>query len=158
MKLSDFQAKTIQGNDLSLSEYSNKVVLVVNVASLCGFTPQYAGLQNLYEKYKDRGFTILGFPCNQFGKQEPEGDGAIADFCEARFKIRFPLFSKVDVNGPETHPLFAWMKEEAPGILGTKAVKWNFTKFLIARDGSVVERFAPNDAPESLGPKIEKYL
>lgn len=158
MKLGDFSAKTIQGTDISLSEYSGKVVLIVNVASLCGFTPQYAGLQALYEKYRDRGFTILGFPCNQFGKQEPEEDSAIASFCEARFHIRFPLFSKVDVNGANAHPFFQWLKQEAPGILGTQAIKWNFTKFLVNRDGEVVDRFAPNDSPESIAPKIEALL
>lgn len=158
MKLSQFSATTIDGQNQSLSKYDGQVVLVVNVASECGFTPQYDGLEALYEKYQAKGFVVLGFPCNQFGGQEPGTENDIKTFCETKFGIKFPMFAKVDVNGTHTHPLFAWLKSASPGILNTEAIKWNFTKFLIGRDGTTVERFAPQATPESLAPSIERAL
>ena len=158
MNLYEFSAKTVSGRDQSLSEYKGHVVLIVNVASQCGFTPQYKGLEELYKKYGSQKFTVLGFPCNQFGGQEPGTETEIQGFCELNFGVTFPLFSKVEVNGQSTHPLFAWLKSTSPGILGTEAIKWNFTKFLIGRDGNVIERFAPQTTPESLALKIEKAL
>lgn len=148
--LYEFRAKTISGEEQSLQEFKGKVLLIVNVASQCGFTPQYKGLQALYEKFKDQGFEILGFPCNQFGSQEPGSESEIQQFCELNFGVKFPLFSKVDVNGPDAHPLFVFLKDAARGVLGTHAIKWNFTKFLIDRQGNVVQRFAPQEKPESL--------
>ena len=156
--LSDFSATTIEGKEAPLSQYSNQVCLIVNVASRCGFTPQYSGLELLYKKFKDRGFTILAFPCNQFGAQEPGSEAEIKGFCEMNYQITFPLFSKIDVNGPSTHPLYAWLKTEKKGILGSEGVKWNFTKFLVGKDGQVIKRFAPTDKPESLASEIEKAL
>src|SRR5689334_13676868 len=144
----DFTARAIDGKELPLAEFRGKALLIVNVASQCGFTPQYPGLETLHEKYKDQGFAVLGFPCNQFGGQEPGSDAEIKTFCEASFGVKFPMFSKVDVNGPEAHPLFQYLVEAKPGLLGTKAIKWNFTKFLIDRHGNPVERFAPNVKPE----------
>ncbi len=154
----DFSAQVLMGEQQSLSAYEGKVVLVVNTASKCGFTPQYKGLEVLHQKYKDRGLAILGFPCNQFGKQEPGGAEEIGGFCERNFGVTFPLFAKVDVNGDNAHPLFAHLKQQAPGVLGTKSIKWNFTKFLVGRDGVVVRRFAPKDKPESLEAAIEALL
>ncbi|WP_346838867.1 glutathione peroxidase [Microbulbifer sp. SAOS-129_SWC] len=150
--------KTQDGRDTSLDEYRGKVLLVVNTASKCGFTPQYKGLEALYEQYRERGLMVLGFPCNQFGKQEPGSDDEIKEFCELNFGVSFPLYSKVDVNGPEAHPLFVALKQQAPGILGTEGIKWNFTKFLVDRDGKVVKRFAPKDKPEALAADIEALL
>lgn len=158
MKLSQFSARGIDGKDVALQTYEGKVVLVVNVASKCGYTPQYKGLEDLYQRYKDRGLVILGFPCNQFGAQEPGKESEIQSFCEMNYGVTFPLFAKVDVNGSDTHPLWAWLKGASPGILGTELIKWNFTKFLIARDGMTVTRFAPADTPESLAPAIEALL
>ncbi len=146
------------GEEQPLSAYEGKVALVVNTASKCGFTPQYKGLESLHQKYKDRGLVILGFPCNQFGKQEPGNAEEIGGFCERNFGVTFPLFAKVDVNGDNAHPLFAHLKQQAPGVLGTKSIKWNFTKFLVGRDGLVVKRFAPKDKPESLESAIEALL
>jgi glutathione peroxidase len=154
----DFTAQDIAGKDVDLSRYKGKVLLIVNTASKCGFTPQYKGLQSVFEKYRERGFEVLGFPCNQFGHQEPGDEAQISEFCELNFGVDFPLFGKIDVNGDDAHPLYRHLKEEAPGLLGSKAVKWNFTKFLINRDGQVVKRYAPTDKPESLAKDIEKLL
>jgi len=154
----DFTAQDIAGKDVDLSQYQGKVLLIVNTASKCGFTPQYKGLQAIFEKYRERGFEVLGFPCNQFGHQEPGDEAQISEFCELNFGVDFPLFGKIDVNGDDAHPLYRHLKEEAPGLLGSKAVKWNFTKFLVNRDGQVVKRYAPTDKPESLAKDIEKLL
>lgn len=154
----DFTAQDIAGKDVDLSQYQGKVLLIVNTASKCGFTPQYKGLQALFEKYRERGLEVLGFPCNQFGHQEPGDEAAISEFCELNFGVDFPLFGKIDVNGDSAHPLYRHLKDEAPGLLGSKAVKWNFTKFLVNRDGQVVKRYAPTDKPESLAKDIEKLL
>lgn len=154
----DFDADRLTGAPTSLREYEGKVVLIVNTASKCGFTPQYAGLEALYKQYGGRGLVILGFPCNQFGHQEPGEGEEIAEFCQVNYGVSFPMFAKVEVNGDEAHPLFKHIKAEAPGLLGSKSIKWNFTKFLVNRQGQVVKRFAPNDAPEKLGPEIEALL
>lgn len=154
----DFSADVLSGESRSLDAYKGKVVLVVNTASKCGFTPQYKGLEALYQKYQDRGLEVLGFPCNQFGKQEPGNAEEIGGFCERNFGVSFPLFAKVEVNGDNAHPLFTHLKQQAPGILGTESIKWNFTKFLVGRDGQVVKRFAPKDKPESLEAAIESLL
>ena len=156
--LYDIELVDIDGNASTLDEYRGHVLLVVNTASQCGFTPQYKGLQTLQSTYADRGFAVLGFPCNQFGQQEPGTDGEIAAFCETRFGVSFPMFSKVDVNGSQAHPLFVRLKEEAPGLLGSTAIKWNFTKFLVDRRGNVVSRFAPKDAPAKIAKAIEALL
>ncbi len=154
----DLPLTEIDGSLTSLDEFSGKALLIVNTASQCGFTQQYAGLEALYQKYRDQGLVVLGFPCNQFGKQEPEGDADIAGFCDSQFRVSFPMFSKVQVNGPDAHPLFALLKRQAPGLLGTQAVKWNFTKFLVSRNGLTVRRFAPWTRPESLRSAVEKAL
>lgn len=158
MTVYDFSAKTITGKEKSLREYEGKVLLIVNVASKCGFTPQYKGLQAIYEKYKEQGLEILGFPCNQFGGQEPGTEEEITSFCELNYGVSFPMFAKVDVKGDGAHPLYTYMTEQAPGILGMKAVKWNFTKFLIGRDGKVIDRFAPQTKPGELEKEIGKVL
>ena len=150
----DFSATTIDGSVQKLSEYKGKPLLVVNVASMCGFTPQYTGLEALYRKFKDRGLVVLGFPCDQFGHQEPGDEAEIKNFCSLNYDVSFPLFAKVDVNGRDAHPLYQWLKSEKSGFLGTEGIKWNFTKFLIDRNGQVVKRYAPTDTPE----KIEKEL
>ena len=155
--LADFTATSLTGEQQSLDAYAGQVVLVVNTASQCGFTPQYAGLEEIWEKYRDRGFVVLGFPCNQFGNQEPGDEGAIADFCERNYGVSFPMFAKVDVNGPDAHPLFEWLRTEKGGVLGSR-IKWNFTKFLIGRDGQVVKRYAPATKPEALAEDIEAAL
>jgi len=155
--LADFHATTIDGKDQDLGSYLGDVVLVVNTASECGFTPQYEGLQRLYDTYGDRGFVVLGFPCDQFGHQEPGTEADIAGFCQKNYGVTFPMFAKVDVNGDDAHPLFTWLKEEKRGLLGG-AVKWNFTKFLLGRDGSVLARFAPAKEPADLAEEIEKAL
>jgi glutathione peroxidase len=155
--LGDFHATTIDGKDQDLGTYVGDVVLVVNTASECGLTPQYEGLQRLYDAYAGRGFTVLGFPCDQFGHQEPGTEDEIASFCERNYGVTFPMFAKIDVNGASTHPLFAWLKDEKRG-LGGKAIKWNFTKFLLARDGSVVDRYAPQTEPAQLTADIEEQL
>ncbi len=154
----DFEAKTIDGKTVKLDEYRGKVLLIVNVASKCGFTPQYEGLESLYGKYRDQGFVVLGFPCNQFGHQEPGTEAEIANFCKLTYDVKFPMFAKVDVNGDGAHPLYKWLKEQAPGILGSEFIKWNFTKFLIGRDGKVLKRFASNDKPESLDADVVAAL
>jgi len=154
----DFSAQTIAGKTRTLADFKGKVLLVVNTASKCGFTPQYKGLEALHKKYKDKGFAVLGFPSNQFGQQEPGPESEIAEFCEMNYGVTFPLHAKLDVNGDGTHPLFARLKEAAPGLLGTKAIKWNFTKFLIGKDGGVIERYAPTTKPEDLERDIERVL
>jgi glutathione peroxidase len=146
----DIPLQTIEGGKATLVDYRNKVVLIVNTASRCGFTPQYAGLEALYRKYKDQGLVVLGFPCNQFGAQEPGDEAQIADFCEKNYGVSFPMFSKVDVNGAEAHPLFIYLKREAPGLLGSEMIKWNFTKFLLDKQGNVVSRFAPTTTPDEI--------
>ncbi|TCW60113.1 glutathione peroxidase [Treponema sp. J25] len=155
--LYDLTALTNKGTPVSLSQYKGKVLLIVNTASKCGFTPQYKGLQRLYEKYRHRGFEILAFPCDQFAHQEPGNDEEIAQFCQTTFGVTFPLMSKIEVNGPNTHPVFAWLKKEAPGLIG-ESIKWNFTKFLVSRDGTKVTRYAPTVEPASLESDIEKAL
>ena len=156
--IADFTVATNRGEQLELKDKLGKVLLVVNTASKCGFTPQYDGLEKLYEQYKDRGFDVLGFPCNQFGGQEPGDADEIAEFCKVNFGVTFPLMAKVDVNGDGASPLFDWMKKEAPGLMGSKAIKWNFTKFLVDREGNVVRRYAPTDKPERLAKDIEALL
>ena len=154
----DFKAQRLNGTAGALDEFRGQVLLIVNTASECGFTPQYKGLEQLYTEYRTRGFSVLGFPCNQFGQQEPGSAEQIAEFCETKYAVSFPIFAKIEVNGPSAHPLFRWLKSEAPGILGTQRIKWNFTKFLIARDGSVVKRFGPRTPPEELRQQIEPLL
>ena len=154
----DFTVSDIHGKPVKLDRYRNKVMLVVNTASQCGFTPQYKGLEALYEKLHGKGLEILGFPCNQFGEQEPGDEKEIAKFCELNYGVTFPLFAKVDVNGETAAPVYKYLKAEKPGLLGSEAIKWNFTKFLIDRKGNVVKRYAPNDTPESLACDIEKVL
>jgi len=158
MSLYDISARDITGKDRSLADYRGKVLLVVNVASRCGFTPQYTGLEALYRKYHDRGFEVLGFPCNQFGSQEPGSEAEISTFCSTTYDVSFPLFAKVDVNGADAHPLYRLLKGEKPGILGTEAIKWNFTKFLVDRQGEVVKRYAPTDKPEDLDGAVAALL
>ena len=154
----DFQATSITGQPVSLSEFRGKPLLIVNTASKCGFTPQFEGLEQLWKTYGPRGLVIVGFPCNQFGSQDPGSESEIASFCQLNYGVSFPMMSKVDVNGSNAHPLYKWLTEEAPGILGTKAIKWNFTKFLIGRDGQVIKRYAPTDKPKDLAGDIEKAL
>jgi glutathione peroxidase len=154
----DFRAKNLRGQEVSLSDFQGKVLLIVNTASKCGFTPQYEALQTLYAKHEAQGFSVLAFPCNQFGAQEPEGEAKIGEFCATIFGATFPLFSKIDVNGPDAHPLYDFLKQEKPGILGTQRIKWNFTKFLIGRDGDVVARYAPITKPEQIEQPILKLL
>ena len=154
----DFSAIDIDGNDKPLSDYDGKVLLVVNVASQCGFTPQYAGLQELWRDYRERGLVVLGFPCDQFGHQEPGDEAQIREFCSLTYDVDFPMFSKVDVNGDGAHPLWKWLKKEKGGLLGIDAIKWNFTKFLVGRDGRVVKRYAPTDKPGALAGDIEQAL
>jgi glutathione peroxidase len=154
----DFTAKSLQGKDVPLSDFKDKVLLIVNTASKCGFTPQYAGLETLYEKLSGKGLTILGFPCNQFGQQEPGGPEEIGAFCQMNYGVSFPMFDKIDVNGPKAHPLYQYLKDEQPGVLGTKNIKWNFTKFLVDRGGKVVDRFAPMTKPEDIEKSIAKVM
>ena len=154
MTLYDIAVTTIDGKSIPMSTYKGRVLLIVNVASKCGFTPQYAGLDALYRKYKRRGLTVLGFPCDQFGHQEPGDEAAIKEFCSLTYDVTFPMFSKIEVNGPGTHPLYAHLKAARPGLLGTEAIKWNFTKFLVGRDGSVVKRYASADTPDDIEPDI----
>ncbi|MCG8910360.1 glutathione peroxidase [Pseudomonas sp. DP-17] len=149
---------TIKGEQKTLADFGGKALLVVNTASQCGFTPQYKGLEKLWRQYKDKGLVVLGFPCNQFGKQEPGNEGEITQFCELNFGVSFPLFKKIDVNGAEAHPLYVQLKKRAPGLLGSQGIKWNFTKFLIGQDGLVVKRFAPTTKPEQLSAEIEALL
>lgn len=153
-----FEARTIDGRTVPLTTWSGQVLLVVNTASKCGFTPQYAGLEALHTPCADRGFAVLGFPCNQFGAQEPGDDAAIRQFCAVNYGVRFPMFAKVDVNGADAHPLWRALKAAKPGLLGIEAIKWNFTKFLIDRSGHVVERFAPSTKPDAISGRIEALL
>jgi len=156
--LGDFSATSIDGQETDLSAFEGQVVVVVNTASQCGFTSQYAGLQQLHDTYGERGFTVLGFPCDQFGNQEPGDEAEIASFCERNYGVRFPMFAKVDVNGDDAHPLFAWLRDEKSGLLPGDGIKWNFTKFVIGRDGQVIKRFSPTTEPEKLADTIEKAL
>ena len=158
MSVYDFSAKRLDGHEESLATYRGQVLLIVNTASACGFTPQYAGLEALYEKLHGEGLTILGFPCNQFGAQEPGSAAEIGAFCEKNYGVTFPMFSKIEVNGANAHPLYKYLKDAKPGLLGTEAIKWNFTKFLIGKDGEPVARFAPNTRPEDLEAPIKKLL
>jgi len=158
MSALDFQANSLQGTPVDLKQYAGKVLLIVNTASNCGFTPQYKGLEALYQQFKDKGVEVLGFPCNQFGHQEPGSAGEIGAFCEKNFGVTFPLFDKIDVNGDKAHPLFQHLKSQAPGLLGSQSIKWNFTKFLVKKDGTVFKRYAPQTAPKDLLDDIEKLL
>jgi glutathione peroxidase len=155
--LYDFEVRTIDGSSESLEDYRGDVVVVVNVASRCGYTPQYAGLQQLYGKYQDRGFVVLGFPCNQFGDQEPGSEAEISEFCSLTYGVTFPMFAKVDVNGPDAHPLYRWLQSEKSGLLG-KRIKWNFTKFLVSREGAVVQRYGSTTTPDQIAGDIEQQL
>jgi glutathione peroxidase len=154
----DFSATDIDGRERSLAEFAGQVLLIVNVASKCGFTPQYAGLQELWEKYRDRGLVVLGFPCDQFGHQEPGDEAEIMNFCSLTYDVDFPMFSKIEVNGGGAHPLWKWLKEQKSGLLGIGAIKWNFSKFLVGRDGTVIKRYAPTDTPASIAKDIEAAL
>jgi len=158
MSLFDFKVNAIDGSERTLNDYAGKVMLIVNVASRCGFTPQYAGLEALYRKHKDAGLVVLGFPCNQFGAQEPGTEAEIQTFCATNYDVSFPMFAKVDVNGANAHALYRHLKSAKPGLLGTEAIKWNFTKFLVDRRGEVVARYAPNDKPEDLEQDIVAQL
>ena len=158
MNAFDFSATSLSGEAVDLAQYRGKVLLVVNTASECMFTPQYKALERLHEEYRERGLVVLGFPCNQFRGQEPGTAQQIGAFCEKNFGVTFPMFAKVDVNGSDVHPLFQFLKKEAPGVLGTQGIKWNFTKFLVGRDGRTVARFAPQTGPDELRPEIEKLL
>jgi len=154
----DFEALSIDGKPAQLASQRGKVLLIVNTASACGFTPQFAGLEALWKKYRDRGLVVVGFPSNEFGGQDPGGNDEIASFCQLNYGVSFPMMSKIKVNGADAHPLWKWLTSEAKGILGTQSVKWNFTKFLVGRDGQVIKRYAPNDTPDSIAPDIEKAL
>ena len=154
----DFDAQLITGQPAVLSQYRGRVLLIVNTASACGFTPQFAGLEALHKTYGERGLVVLGFPCNQFGGQDPASNDKIAEFCQLNYGVSFPMMVKVDVNGAAAHPLYQWLCAEAPGLLGTKSIKWNFTKFLVGKDGQVVKRYAPTDTPASLAKDIEAAL
>ncbi len=158
MSIYDFEVKTISGEVITINAFKNKVLLIVNVASKCGFTEQYAGLENLYQKYKDKGLVILGCPCNQFMNQEPLNEEEIKSFCSLTYGVTFPMFSKIDVNGENTHPLYKYLKEAKKGLLGSEAIKWNFTKFLVDKNGTVINRYAPATKPESLEVDILIYL
>lgn len=153
-----YVANRLDGGKLDLAEHKGKVLLIVNTASQCGFTPQYAGLERLWLDYRERGLVVVGFPCNQFGDQEPGSSAEIGAFCQKNFGVTFPLAAKIDVNGPDAHPLFKYLAEKAPGLLGSRAIKWNFTKFLVDRGGTVVSRYAPTTKPEELAPEIERLL
>lgn len=154
----EFAAPLLDGQTVSLAEFKGRVLLIVNTASKCGFTPQYAGLEELYRTYNQRGFEVLGFPCNQFGQQEPGTAEEIGAFCERNYGVSFPMFSKIDVNGPHTHPLYRYLKQSKPGVLGSQRIKWNFTKFLVDRHGNVVRRYAPSAKPGELAARIEGLL
>lgn len=156
--LYSFNATSLAGAPVSLDTYRGKVLLIVNTASECGFTPQYAGLQKLYDQYESRGFSVLGFPCNQFGKQEPGEAAQIGAFCERNYGVTFPMFGKIDVKGGNAHPLYRYLTDETPGIFGLKAIKWNFTKFLVDRNGNIVKRYAPSTKPDEIAADIEKLL
>jgi glutathione peroxidase len=154
----DFSASTTAGKTVPLAKHRGKVLLIVNTASQCGFTPQFAGLESLHKDFGAKGLVVLGFPCNQFGHQDPGSDQEIAQFCSLNYGVSFPMMAKIDVNGEAAHPLYQWLSAEAPGLLGSKAIKWNFTKFLVGRDGQVIKRYAPQDAPKSLAGDIEAAL
>lgn len=156
--LHDFTARTIDGQDQPLSQFKGQVVLVVNTASACGFTPQFAGLQKLHEQFAGRGLSVIGFPCNQFGSQDPGSDSEILGFCQKNYGVSFPMMGKVEVNGPSAHPLFKWLTSAAPGFLGTEAIKWNFSKFLVGKDGQVIKRYGSVDRPEAIAKDIEGLL
>ena len=158
MSIYDIDIVTIDGKPQKMGVYRGKTLLIVNVASQCGFTPQYAGLQALYDKFKNRGFVVLGFPCNQFGQQEPSGEVEIGQFCTTNYGVTFPMFAKIEVNGEHAHPLYKYLKSEKPGILGTEAIKWNFTKFLVGSDGTVLKRYAPSDKPEAIEGDVSARL
>lgn len=158
MSIYQFSATNIKGQEVSLSDYQGKVLLIVNTASKCGFTPQFEGLETLHNELEEQGLVILGFPCNQFGSQEPGADGQIEEFCQLNYGVSFPMFSKIDVNGSSAHPLYAYMKKGARGLLGSKTIKWNFTKFLVNAEGQVVKRYAPTDKPASIKTDIQKLL
>ena len=158
MSVYDYSARTIDGVDLPLSQYRGHPLLIVNVASKCGFTPQYAGLESLYKKFHDRGLEILGFPCDQFGHQEPGNEADIKQFCSLNYGVSFPMFAKIEVNGKDAHPLYKYLKGERPGIMGLESIKWNFTKFLVGKDGLPIKRYAPADKPESLEGDVEAAL
>ena len=154
----DFEAQQINGQNVPLSQYQGKVLLIVNTASACGFTPQFGGLEELHRQYADKGLVVLGFPCNQFGSQDPGSNDEIASFCQLNYGVSFPMMAKIDVNGADASPLYKWLTAEAPGMLGSKAIKWNFTKFLVGKDGQVIRRYAPQDAPKKLAADIEAAL
>ncbi len=154
----DFEAQQINGQNVPLSQYQGKVLLIVNTASACGFTPQFGGLEELHRQYADKGLVVLGFPCNQFGSQDPGSNDEIASFCQLNYGVSFPMMAKIDVNGADASPLSTWLTAEAPGLLGSKAIKWNFTKFLVGKDGQVIRRYAPQDAPKKLAADIEAAL
>ena len=154
----DFSARQIDGKEIPMAQFRGKVMLVVNTASACGFTPQFGGLEALYKSYGGKGLAVLGFPCNQFGSQDPGQDSEIASFCQINYGVSFPMMSKIDVNGPAAHPLYKWLTAEAPGLLGSKAIKWNFTKFLVGKDGRVIKRYAPLDKPAVMAKDIETAL
>ena len=154
----DFQAQSISGKDIALNQFKGQVMLIVNTASKCGFTPQFGGLEELHKTYAGKGLAVLGFPCNQFGSQDPGADGEIAEFCQVNYGVSFPMMGKIDVNGPKAHPLYKWLSAEAPGLLGSKSIKWNFTKFLVGKDGRVIKRYAPTDKPADLAKDVEAAL
>lgn len=154
----EFSAERLAGGSQSMADYAGKILLIVNTASHCGFTPQYADLEALYQRYRERGLVVLGFPCNQFGSQEPGDAEEIASFCQKNYGVSFPMFAKIDVNGNDAHPLYQYLKKAAPGLLGSEGIKWNFTKFLVDRQGAVIGRYAPATAPESIAGDIEKLL
>jgi len=158
MSVYDFEALGIDGQAVHLSQYKGQVMLIVNTASACGFTPQFTGLEKLHQQYGDKGLAVIGFPCNQFASQDPGDDAQIANFCQKNYGVSFQMMSKIKVNGDSAHPLYQWLTAEAPGILGSKAIKWNFTKFLVGKDGRVVKRYAPQDAPEKIAKDIEAAL
>ncbi|QXP82835.1 glutathione peroxidase [Methylococcus sp. Mc7] len=158
MNIYDFEVRSLEGETVRLDSYRGKVLLIVNVASRCGFTPQYDGLEALYRRHRDAGLVILGFPCNQFGAQEPGSEAEIRRFCSSRYEVSFPLFAKIEVNGDHAHPLYAYLKSAQPGLLGSEAVKWNFTKFLVDRNGEVVRRYAPTATPERIEPDLLPLL
>ncbi len=154
----DFTAEKLEGGDQSLADYKGKVLLIVNTASKCGFTPQFEGLEKVYENLKDKGLVVLGFPCNQFASQDPGSNSEIGEFCQRNYGVSFPMFAKIDVNGSDAHPLYKFLSKEAQGILGSETIKWNFTKFLVGRDGNVIDRYAPTTKPEDMVKDIEKAL
>lgn len=158
MSIYEFEVQDSQGNTVKLSDYKDKLLLIVNTASKCGFTGQYEGLESLFENYSEKGLVVLGFPCNQFGGQEPGSDEEIQQFCKLNYDIKFPVMKKIEVNGEGTAPLYNYLKEKAPGLLGSKKIKWNFTKFLVGKDGEVITRFAPTTTPQDIEKEIQKYL